>query len=66
MKRILLLFIISLTLSCSKDAVTPSTSDCQTNQSLRKGCVCKDGTQSSATGSGACSGHSGVDHWICR
>ena len=30
----------------------------------RVGAVCKDGTTSTATGSGACSHHGGVDHWI--
>lgn len=32
----------------------------------RIGAICRDGTRSSATGSGACSGHGGVDHWIYR
>ena len=30
----------------------------------RKGAVCKDGSTSTATGSGACSHHGGVDHWL--
>jgi hypothetical protein len=30
----------------------------------RTGAVCNDGTISSATGSGACSRHDGVDHWL--
>jgi hypothetical protein len=30
----------------------------------RRGAVCKDGTTSDATGSGACSQHRGVDHWL--
>lgn len=30
----------------------------------RCGAICRDGTSSSATGSGACSRHGGVDHWI--
>jgi len=30
----------------------------------RRGAVCKDGTSSDATGSGACSRHGGVDHWL--
>ena len=30
----------------------------------RAGAICKDGTRSSATGSGACSGHGGVRTWI--
>jgi hypothetical protein len=32
----------------------------------RKGCVCKDGTKSSAIGSSACSHHGGVDHWVYK
>ena len=32
----------------------------------RVGAICRDGWQSSATGSGACSHHHGVDHWIYR
>lgn len=32
----------------------------------RTGAVCNDGTTSTATGSGACSHHQGVDHWICK
>ena len=30
----------------------------------RVGAVCNDGSRSSATGSGACSHHGGVDYWI--
>lgn len=30
----------------------------------RIGAICRDGTHSSATGSGACSHHGGVDHWL--
>ncbi len=30
----------------------------------RCGAVCRDGTTSTATGSGACSRHGGVDHWL--
>lgn len=29
----------------------------------RTGAVCNDGWESTATGSGACSHHGGVDHW---
>lgn len=31
---------------------------------VRVGAICRDGTSSSATGSGACSHHGGVDHWL--
>jgi len=30
----------------------------------RIGAMCEDGTRSSATGSGACSHHGGVDYWL--
>jgi hypothetical protein len=39
----------------------PASSDCD-----RTGAVCKDGTTTTATGSGACSSHGGVDHWLCK
>ena len=32
----------------------------------RIGAVCNDGTTSTATGSGACSHHGGVDYWLYR
>ena len=31
---------------------------------VRIGAICRDGWHSSATGSGACSQHGGVDHWL--
>ena len=34
-----------------------------TIQSIRTGAICRDGTQSSATGRGACSHHGGVKEW---
>jgi hypothetical protein len=37
--------------------------DCNTEQ--RVGSLCKDGTYSDATGRGACSGHGGVECWLC-
>lgn len=63
---IICLFIFSLGLSnCSNEDTSPP-KDCQTDASLRKGARCKDGTTSSATGSGACSGHGGVEYWVCK
>ena len=41
-------------------------SACQNDQTKRSGARCKDGTTSSATGSGACSSHGGVQCWICK
>lgn len=34
------------------------------NSGQRYGAICRDGTQSGATGRGACSHHHGVDHWL--
>lgn len=34
--------------------------------SVRIGAICRDGTRSTATGSGACSHHGGVASWIYR
>lgn len=64
-------FVVTL-ISCEKDDKTsPSTTsssttsttatDCQNDPSKRRGARCKDGTESTATGSGACSSHGGVD-----
>ncbi len=52
--------------STTTSATTTSVTDCQTDQSKRRGAKCKDGTESSATGQGACSGHGGVDYWLCK
>jgi hypothetical protein len=59
MKRLLYAFLVIVPLlfnSCH--TIEP--------EGIRIGAVCKDGTTSSATGSGACSYHGGVDHWIYR
>jgi hypothetical protein len=54
MKRMVLGFAIALSLT-----VGAAAADRQ-----RVGAECNDGTQSSATGSGACSHHKGVKCWI--
>lgn len=36
----------------------------QPTSTTRTGAICRDGWHSSATGSGACSHHGGVDHWL--
>jgi hypothetical protein len=36
------------------------------NSGIRIGAICRDGTSSTATGSGACSHHRGVDHWLYK
>lgn len=65
LKGIILPIVVAVLLmnsGCGKTkSSTNSTDDC-----VRIGAVCKDGTSSDATGSGACSSHGGVDHWICR
>ncbi|MCX6168689.1 MAG: hypothetical protein NTX65_05095 [Ignavibacteriales bacterium] len=57
MKRLLLIgfFLLLFCVNCK---------DSSTDPSERKGAVCKDGTRTDATGSGACSSHGGVDHWL--
>ena len=70
MKQILLFLILILTIfissSCDKCKESGTTHECDNNDSKRVGCMCNDGTQSTATGSGACSGHGGVDYWLCN
>ncbi|MBL7877433.1 MAG: hypothetical protein JNL53_17340 [Cyclobacteriaceae bacterium] len=55
MKKTILVFVIvsMFGVSCEEPCV-------------RVGAKCKDGTTSTATGSGACSGHGGVKEWICQ
>lgn len=69
-KTTLIAILISLAFSltdCSKDDTPQQTNpDCQNDQSKRSGAKCNDGTESTATGSGACSGHGGVAYWLCK
>jgi len=67
-----LLYIFSVILfSCNEDN-TPGGNqgygghECGVNESDRIGAVCNDGTNSTATGSDACSSHNGVKYWICK
>ena len=39
---------------------------CDKVHTIRVGCICNDGTRSTATGKGACSKHKGVKHWLCK
>jgi hypothetical protein len=64
-KSIAALFLLVLAFSCDKTEEEPTPSS-SSSSCIRTGAVCKDGTTSTATGSGACSGHDGVDHWICK
>lgn len=67
-KKSIILILIVLFVTCLKSCDTFSdsagSSDCPASR--RTGAVCNDGTSSSATGSGACSSHGDVDHWLCR
>lgn len=48
--------VLAVALTVSLVACGPSGS--------RTGAICRDGWVSQATGSGACSHHGGVDHWV--
>ena len=64
--KLLFIFILSTILfSCNKDDISGA-HQCGANESDRIGAVCNDGTTSTATGSGACSSHSGVKYWLCK
>lgn len=52
----LIFFILSYCSSPSETTITP--------ERPRIGAKCKDGTITTATGSGACSNHGGVDYWL--
>ncbi|MCB0284698.1 MAG: hypothetical protein KDF60_19100 [Calditrichaeota bacterium] len=61
-KRITIAFILStlLVVGCAKEEA------CSSGSPNIIGAQCNDGTSSSATGSGACSHHGGVDYWKCK
>lgn len=71
MKKILLALTL-ITFGCTKQSSNPSTSNssptyqCNAGDPNIVGCGCMDGTTSTAKGHGACSGHGGVDYWICQ
>jgi hypothetical protein len=65
LKRTAILFSVILFFATCSKSDTPS-ADCQNDASKRRGARCKDGTESTATGSGACSNHGGVDYWLCK
>jgi hypothetical protein len=51
----------------SKPILTPvKVTKSAATSGIRTGCICRDGTQSTATGRGACSHHGGVDHWLYK
>lgn len=49
-----------------QDTYFDNSYECQNNSANRIGARCKDGSHSKSTGSGACSGHGGVEVWLCR
>jgi len=57
----LALFALAVLLYCVIYVSCDTTEPC-----VRVGAYCNDGTTSTATGSGACSGHGGVRDWICE
>lgn len=59
-KYIIPVLLLILSFSCDDE----KSGDCPPSD--RTGAVCKDGTSSTATGSGACSSHGGVDYWLCK
>lgn len=69
MKRFLTMVIVVVMLlmvGCSKQSPIDSSGADNSSDGVRIGAVCKDGTTTDATGSGACSHHGGVDHWLYR
>lgn len=70
MKRLILFVSIAVMASCSSTDPEPDPLQtavaCDGSHSVRVGAQCVDGTKSSATGSGACSGHGGVNYWLCN
>lgn len=65
MKKALFSIVLLVCLSCSDDAAD-SSEPCQNNVGPVVGAKCKDGSTSGSTGSGTCSGHGGVDYWLCN
>lgn len=50
----------------SEDPYFNGAHECAPQEKPRIGCLCSDGTFSKAKGSGACSGHGGVEKWLCK
>lgn len=61
--KIVAVITLSITLNSCKKCTTYG---CQAGDPNITGAYCQDGTQSNATGSGACSGHGGVSQWRCE
>ena len=50
--------------SCTPEPCPPGPCDASCINSYKSGAMCNDGTTSSSTGSGTCSGHNGVNYWL--
>lgn len=70
MKKLIFLFSLFMLLlinSCEpSQKLSQKEYPCDNVHTQRIGAICKDGTRSNATGSGACSGHGGVNYWLCN
>ena len=68
-KKITVLFSILIIgsglITCSSPTNNESSCRIDCPAGSRKGATCKDGTTSTSTGSGTCSGHGGVECWQC-
>src|SRR2546423_166840 len=54
------------TIQSSLSSPSKKTNTSNNTSGIRIGCICNDGTRSSATGRGACSHHGGVNHWLYK
>jgi hypothetical protein len=63
-KTFLVLVILAFLQLGGKDS--PKEFKCDKVHTIRMGCICKDGTKSTAIGRGACSKHKGVNYWLCK
>lgn len=71
LKSLSIFIFLCVSACCSKtieseDPHFKGSHECIYGENDRIGCQCKDGTFSKATGSGACSGHGGVEKWLCK
>ena len=66
MKRLLILSFALLLIfaSCIHSPEEDTDTTSESTSGTRTGAICNDGTSSTATGSGACSHHGGVDYWL--
>lgn len=66
MKKYLLISLIALSACGSDKAEDPFPQAPTQATCVRVGATCNDGSETTATGSGACSGHDGVKEWKCK